>query len=66
VEWLPAYAPELNPDGQVWNHSKHSQLANFIPDNVEHLAEAVEESLHVQSGQQHLLRSFFHCTKLKL
>jgi transposase len=66
VEWLPAYAPELNPDEQVWNHSKYSQLANFIPDNVEHLAEAVEESLHVQSGQQHLLRSFFHCAKLKL
>jgi transposase len=41
VEWLPAYAPELNPDEQVWNHSKYSQLANFIADNVEHLAEAV-------------------------
>lgn len=66
VEWLVAYAPELNPVEQIWNHSKYSQLANFIPDNVEHLAEAVEESLHVQSGQQHLLRSFFHCAKLKI
>lgn len=66
VEWLPAYAPELNPDEQVWNHSKYSQLANFIPEDVEHLAEAVEESLQLQSRQQNLLRSFFHCAKLKI
>jgi transposase len=66
VEWLPAYAPELNPDEQVWNHSKYSQLANFIPDNAEHLAQAVEECLKSQSRQQNLLRSFFHCAKLKL
>jgi transposase len=66
VEWLPAYAPELNPDEQVWNHSKYSQLANFIPDNVEHLAEAVKESIGRQSRQQNLLRSFFHCAKLNL
>jgi transposase len=66
VEWLPAYAPELNPDEQVWNHSKYSQLANFIPDNAEHLAQAVEGSLISQSRQQNLLRSFFHCAKLKL
>jgi transposase len=66
VEWLPAYAPELNPDEQVWNHSKYSQLANFIPDDVGHLAAAVKESLHIQSRKQNLLRSFFHCAKLKL
>lgn len=66
VEWLPAYSPELNPVEQIWNHSKYSQLANFIPDNVAHLAEAVEDSLDVQSRQQNLLRSFFHCAKLKI
>lgn len=22
IEWLPAYAPELNPDEQVWNRAK--------------------------------------------
>jgi len=25
VEWLPAYAPDLNPDEQVWNHAKYSE-----------------------------------------
>lgn len=66
VQWLPAYAPELNPVEQVWNYSKHSQLANFIPDDVEHLSEAVEQSLTLQSFEPHLLRSFFQHAKLKL
>jgi len=66
VEWLPAYAPELNPVEQIWNHSKYSQLANLICDNVGHLAQAVQDSLQIQSQQPHLLRSFFHWAKLKV
>lgn len=66
VEWLPPYAPELNPVEQVWNHSKYGQLANFIPDDINNLADAVDSSLRYQAVQQNLLRSFFHCTKLKI
>ena len=66
VEWLPAYAPELNPVEQVWNYSKYSQLANFIPDNLEHLVDILDASLSRQAEQQKLLRSFFHCAKLKI
>ena len=66
VEWLPAYAPELNPVEQVWNYSKYSQLSNFIPDDIDHLEDVLDTSLCHQSQQQNLLRSFFHCTKLKI
>ena len=66
VEWLPAYAPELNPVEQIWNYSKYSQLSNFIPDDIEHLNGMLDASLRHQSRQQNLLRSFFHCTKLKI
>jgi len=66
VEWLPAYAPELNPVEQVWNYSKYSQLANFIPENVDHLADVVEKCLKNQACQKKLLRSFIHCSKLKI
>jgi transposase len=45
VEWLPPYAPELNPVEQVWNHSKYGQLANFIPDDIHNLADKVDSSL---------------------
>ena len=66
IEWLPAYAPELNPVEQIWNYSKYSQLSNFIPDDIEHLGNMVDTSLSHQSKQQNLLRSFFHCTKLRI
>jgi transposase len=66
IEWLPVYAPELNPDEQVWNRAKYADLANFIPENVEHLARAVRESLRKSRSQQSLLRSFFKHAKLSL
>ncbi len=66
VEWLPAYAPELNPDEQVWNHTKYADLSNFIPDDVLHLGQSVAASLRKTRGQQHLLRSFFKHARLPL
>ena len=66
IEWLPAYAPELNPDEQVWNRVKYADLANFIPDNVQHLAKAVRNSLRKSRSKQSLLRSFFKHAKLAL
>ena len=46
---LPAYAPELNPVEQCWNHTKYADLANFIPDDLDHLQQAVEASITEQS-----------------
>ena len=66
IEWLPAYAPELNPTEQVWNRSKYTDLANFIPRDVDHLATALRRSLRHTRSQQTLLRSFFKHAKLKL
>ena len=40
VERIPAYAPELNPVEQVWNHTKYGHLANFIPDHLDDLTDA--------------------------
>jgi len=66
IEWLPSYAPDLNPDEQVWNRTKYSDLANYIPEDVDHLADAVEESLGRTRSQQTLLRSFFKHAGLSL
>jgi len=65
VEWLPPYAPELNPTEQVWNHTKYADLANFIPDDVLELGRAVAGSLRSKSKNQSLLRSFFQHAELK-
>lgn len=45
VEWLPSYAPDLNPVEMVWNHTKYAALANFIPENIDHLEQAVTTSI---------------------
>jgi len=41
TEWLPAYAPELNPAEMLWNHTKYADLANFIPEDVNDLHQSV-------------------------
>jgi len=60
IEWLPPYAPDLNPVEQVWNHSKHSTLANYIPDDIFDLENAVIASLTLQDDEQQLRRYFQH------
>jgi transposase len=66
IEWLPPYAPDLNPDEQVWNRTKYTDLANFIPENIDQLAISVGESLRRTHAQQTLLRSFFKHAGLAL
>lgn len=65
-EWLPPYSPQLNPVEQCWNHTKYSDLANFIPDDLNHLHTEVFYSIEKQNQNQTLLRSFFKYVKLPL
>jgi transposase len=66
VEWLPPYAPDLNPAEQLWNHTKYADLANFVADDLKHLGRRVGLSLYYQSRRSTLLRSFFKTAKLRL
>jgi tRNA U34 5-methylaminomethyl-2-thiouridine-forming methyltransferase MnmC len=59
VEWLPSYAPDLNPVEMLWNHTKYADLANFIPDDIHHLHQAVNTSISDTRKKQDLARSFF-------
>ena len=34
VEWLPAYAPDLNPVEAMWSCTKYGDLANYTPDDL--------------------------------
>jgi transposase len=65
VEWLPSYAPDLNPVEMVWNHTKYGDLANFIPDDVEELRQAVCTSMGDTRLNTHLIRSFFRHAQLE-
>jgi transposase len=64
VEWLPAYAPELNPVEHLWNHTKWADLANFIPDDAEHLRGAAQQSLTDQRNDPQRLYSCFRAAQL--
>jgi len=66
VEWLPPYAPELNPVEAVWSHAKYSTLANFVPDDVDELRDAVIDAVGNLEWDQRLKESFFQSAELTL
>jgi transposase len=66
VEWLPGYAPDLNPVEMLWNHTKYADLANFIPDDVDHLLQAMNVSFTNTRPNGRLIRSFFKYAKLDI
>lgn len=66
VEWLPPYAPDLNPVEALWSHAKYSTLANFVPDDLDHLDDAVMDAIDDIYYKPPLLQSFFQAAKLTL
>ncbi len=65
IEWLPPYAPDLNPAEYVWNHTKYNDLANYVPDDLLDLELELERSIEQTRKRPELLRSFFHAAELK-
>ncbi len=65
-EWLQPYSPDLNRTEQVWNHAKYSDLANFVPKDIQHLNTEVDQSFCDQQESPDLLRSFFKHAGLDL
>jgi transposase len=65
-EWLPAYAPELNPAEPRWSHAKYGKLANYTPDDVSELKRTVRSTLKGQNHSHRLKQSFFTAAKLPL
>jgi transposase len=55
MEWLPAYAPDLNPVELVWGHGK-GDLANQLIDDLDDVSEAWRRALRAVS---HPLASAF-------
>ena len=43
VEWLPAYAPELNPQEDVWRHMRRCVTDNYYFHSIDALLAAVQE-----------------------
>lgn len=65
-EWLPAYAPELDPVEQCWNHAKCTDLAHLIPNDIDELQKALANSLETQRRNPNLLHAYFKFAGLDL
>lgn len=66
LEWLPPYAPELNPVEQLWGHLKLGMLVNFTPPDVEILDRHATHHLFQAKAQSQRLRSFYAATPLTI
>jgi transposase len=64
LEYLPPYAPELNPNEFGWAHLKTGALANFCPEDAEELHAQVLLAARSVTPQQDLLRAFVRGTRL--
>ena len=58
VEDFPAYAPNTNPDEDVWSWTKYGQLCNLAPSDVAELRQHVWDTLVALKNQPQLLISF--------
>ena len=66
VEFLPAYALDLNIVDHCWGHTKYGEMANFIPTNVSDVADEVAHSLLAKYQRSDLLKAFFQYAQLPL
>lgn len=66
VEYLPAYAPEINPEEYGWAYVKGHTLANFCPNELDELHSAVLVATAQVRTRQALLRSFVHASGLPI
>ena len=66
VEWLPGYAPDLNPTEGVWNNIKSREMGNLCPDRIEEATHAFRRGLHRLSHTRRLPFSFLRHAGLSL
>lgn len=66
VEWLPPYAPELNPAEQLWDHGKRVDLANLAPADRDDLRGHARRSLIRQRRRPNPLAAAFDHAGLPL
>jgi transposase len=64
IEWLPAYAPELNPIEPLWAYLDSTVLVNTPHDNLLRLRRRVRAGLARVQRQAHLGRGFLKYTRL--
>src|SRR5215203_605065 len=66
LEWLPAYAPDLNPAEGVWQQLKNVELRNVTCQNLAQLRLELGLAIMRLRNKPHLVRSFFAAAGLSI
>jgi len=64
VEFLPGYAPDLNPVEYLWSHWKQHELPNFCPQNFGQLSHYARKALRRMRKRPSLLIAFWRQAEL--
>lgn len=59
LEYLPAYAPELNPVEYIWSYWKQHELPNVCPKDYWQLSEAARRTLKRMRRRPRLITAFW-------
>src|SRR5438067_1784945 len=64
LEFLPAYAPELNPVEYLWSHWKQHELPNFCPATFGQLSHYARQALRRMRRRPTLVIAFWQQAEL--
>ncbi len=64
LEFLPAYAPELNPVEYLWAHWKQHELPNFCPQSFGQLSSYARRALRRMRRRPTLVMAFWEQAEL--
>ncbi len=64
LEFLPAYAPELNPTEYIWGHLKQQELANYCPKDLSELSVHTIRALKRMRRRPSLVMAFWRQAEL--
>lgn len=64
TEYLPAYAPELNPVEYIWAHWKQHELPNVCPKDYWELSERARQALRRMRRRPRLVIAFWKQSSL--
>ena len=65
IEFLPPYAPDLNPVEWVWRHLKYVEMRNLVCRDLEEIHEEFHMALGRLRGKPRLFDSFFQGPRLE-
>jgi transposase len=66
LEFLPGYAPELNPVEYLWGHLKCHELANLCASHIEQVKHSARQRLRSMQRRPALITAFWKQAELPL